>query len=859
MDAELRAHVEMRTEDLVRGGMEREEAWRTANMEFGGIEQAKEEIRDVNGVNFVETAWQDFRFGMRMLRKSPGFTTIAVITLALGIGANTAIFSMVNSLLLHPYKFRELERLVRIWEERGSEASIDARHLAAGDAEDMRAAGVFEALSTYADKSFNVAVNGEAQAVLGCRVSGSFFEVLGAQPLRGRVLSDAEQEPGQAQVMVISYGLAQRQFGGADEALGKTLLLDGRPYTVIGIMRKNFDYPVPVEFWVPLALNSAEKADRRQLWMQAVGRLKPGVSVEQARERLVSVARKLGQMYAKTNSGRSVQVLLLRKELYTFTLPLFLLMQAAAGLVLLLACANVANLVFVHMVGRQRELALRRALGAGRGRLAQLLVCEAVLLSMIAGCVAMAASFWSVKALRTSIPVNWTKWVPGWDEIQVDATVLGFGTLLAAAVGVLFGLAAARGGGMDVSQTLKETGAVTGTRASWRIRNTLVVTQVILALVLLTCAALTMQGFSRLAGVYAGFQPGGVMRFEIELPEASYTEKARTAEFYRRLLAGVRALPGTESAALIENAPASNVDSERTEFTIDGRTVMKAEELPEADLQTTSAEYFATLRIPVIAGRGLEESDTADASGVVVISEGAAMRYWPKGDAVGHTVKLGTPDSAGRPLRIVGVVRNVRQNWWNGVNQAVIYQAYAQAPQQGMTLLLRGRYATQEARAVREIVAGIDPQVAPHGVNTLEEEITESIAIVRIMGQLMIAFGVVALLLSVFGVYGVLAENVAQRTREIGVRLALGASTGSMKRMVLGQALRLSGIGLAIALPVSIATGRVMTGLLFGIVKVDLWVLVGTALLFLLVALLAGYVPAKTATRVDPMVALRHE
>jgi putative ABC transport system permease protein len=858
MESELRAHVEMRAEDLQRGGLGREEALRRAKMEFGGIEQAKEEIRDVRGVSFVEGLWQDLRFGGRMLAKSPGFTAIVVIILALGIGANTAVFSMVNALLLRPYPFRELDRLVRVWEERGSEASLDARDLAAADAEDLRAEGVFEELSTYADKSFNTRSGGETEALLGCRVSANFFKVLGATPLRGRAFS-TEEERGGEQVAVISYALWQREFGGEDRAVGKTLKLEGRPYTVVGIMPKDFTYPVPVTLWVPLGLNTEERRDRAQMWMAAVGRLKPGVSVRQAGERLANASRKLAETYPKTNSGRSAHVLLLRKELYTYTVPLFMLLQACAGLVLLLACANLANLVFVHMMGRQKELALRRALGADRARLAQLFVCEAVLLSTIAGCVAMAASLWSVKALRTSIPVNWTKWVPGWDGIQVDATVSAFAALLALLVGVVFGLVAMRGGDVDVSQTLKESGTAAGSPSKWRLRNALVVAQVIFALLLLTCAAQTMQGFWRLAEVYAGFQPASVMRFEIALPEKEYADKSSIAGFYRRLLEAVNALPGTESASLITNPPASNVDSETTQFTVDERAVMKPEELPEAELQTASAGYFATLHVPLIAGRGLEESDIMGAPKAAVISRSTATRYFPNGDAVGHTLKLRAADSAEKELTIVGVVGDVRQNWWNSVNRNVIYQVYTQAPQNNMTLLLRGPQADQQVRAVREAVAGIDPQIALQGVNTLQEEIAESIAIVRIMGTLMIVFGGVALLLSMLGVYGVLAENVAQRTREIGVRLALGASAGSMKRMVLAQALRLTCIGLAIALPLSLAVGRVLTGLLFGIVTVDVALLVAMGVLFVGIALLAAYGPAQRATRVDPMVALRWE
>src|SRR6266478_3853409 len=391
-DQELRFHLEREVAQQISSGMSPEEARRVALLEFGGLEQFKEDCREARGVNRIETLLADLRYGFRTLRKSPGFAIVSVLTLALGIGANTAIFSMVNALLLHPYNFRNLDSLVRVWEDRGIDEGYDARYIAPADADDLRSSnGIFEGLTTYSFQSFGLGTEGDVQPILGCRVSEDFFDVLAVSPAAGRLFSAAEEQPGTDQVAIVSYGSWQRQFGGDPRLLGKTISLSGRVYTIVGIMPKGFDYPVPVEFWVPLALTPAEKADRTQLSLNALARLKNDISVSQARVVLASFSNRLEQEYPKTNASRTMTLLQLRKELYMFTLPLFLLLQAAAGFVLLLACANLGNLVFARMIGRQREIALRAALGASRGRLGQLFLSETLLHSTTAGIVAIAA------------------------------------------------------------------------------------------------------------------------------------------------------------------------------------------------------------------------------------------------------------------------------------------------------------------------------------------------------------------------------------------------------------------------------------------------------------------------------------
>jgi putative ABC transport system permease protein len=482
-------------------------------------------------------------------------------------------------------------------------------------------------------------------------------------------------------------------------------------------------------------------------------------------------------------------------------------------------------------------------------------------LSLIAGAVAIAVSFWSVRALRTGIPVGWTKWVPGWEGIQVNANVLTFGILLALGVGLFFGLATVlHTGKVELSETLKDASRGTVSRAKGRLRSGLVVSQVMFAMVLLVCAGLMIQGFVNLAKTYQGFEPANVLKVEITLPEKEYADNAKVRAFYQQLVQQTAALPGVHNAALVTNPPASNVDSETTVFTIEGRPELKASDQPSADLQIASADYFTALKIPLVSGRQLSNTDTSDTNQVAAISQGMAKQFWPGQDVVGHRFKLGAPDSTESWITVAGIVGDVRQNWWNASTRAMIYRPFTQAPSRSLTMLVRTETNPfSYVSSVREVVRKLDSEIALRGVNTFENEVADSIAIVRIMGILMGVFGIVALALSSVGVYGVLSESVAQRTREIGIRLALGANPGDLMGLVLGQALKLTGTGLAIALPISFALSRAMASLVFGIVRTDFAVLLGFAVLLIVVAVLAGYIPARRAMRMDPMTSLRYE
>ena len=862
LDDELRDHLERKTEEYVAQGMTQEEAHRRARFDLGGIEQTKEECRDARGVNWIQDFTQDLHFSLRMLRKSPGFTAIAVLTLAFGIGTNTAIFSMVNALLLNPYRFHNLDSLVLLFENRGIDEGPDARRISPGDVADLRAnSQLFEDVATYQCPDFNLSSEGRVDVARGCRVSANFFAILGAAPAQGRLFSSNEETPGSDQSVIVSHSLWQSRFAGDPQLLSKTIRLNGRNYRVAGIMPSDFDYPVPMELWVPLALTPEEKSDRAQLSVAALARLKPGVTVARASAALNNFSHRLSELYPKTNAGRAMNVLQLRKELYLYSLPLFLLLQAAALFVLLLACANLTNLLFARMLARQRELAVRTALGAKPSRLARLLVAEMSLVALLGGAVAIAASFSSVRTLRNSISPDWTKWVPGWDGIRVDSTVLVSTILLSLLLGLVFGLATALHlRHMNLNAVLKETGRSSAGPARGRLRNGLVSAQVALALILLVCAGLTMQGFNRLAQAYQGFHPDHVLKFEVDLPENTYPDGAKRSSFFQSALRGVSSLPGVSGAALTSNLPASNVDNEKTLFTIQGRPAPQASETPAADLQTISGDYFSVLKVPLVAGRFFTEADNATAARVAIISRTMANRFWPASDSLGQRFKFGAADSTEPWMTVVGVVGDARQNWWNPATFPVIYQPYLQSSRSSFRfVLLTASNPAGNAFAEQAAISQVDPEIPITELKTLETEVQDSIAIIHIMGVLMAIFGSVALLLSSIGVYGTLSENIAQRIHEFGIRFALGANPRDVLLLVFRHALTVSGIGLGIGLSVSFAVSQAMAAFVFGIVLLSFPVLLSFAGLLLVVTLIAAYFPARRALRVHPMVALRYE
>jgi len=810
----------------------------------------------------MERLLQDLRFGLRSLGKHRGFTALAVITLTLGIGANTAVFSMVNALLLRPYPFRDLERLVLILRA-GNNSGSETRVAPADLMELQQQKKMFESVSAFQYKLWNITEAGETEGVVACAVQSNFFDVIGMRAALGRTLLPEEGTPGRDQVALVNHGYWKRRFGADPNVIGRTVTMNGRNYTIIGVMPADLQYPRAADFWIPLAFIPREAAEYNEQSLHLLARLRPGASIEQGQAELHGAIARLKQLYPNVYQNRDLTLLRLRDEQFALLGVPFLMLQASAIFVLLLASVNLVNLLFARLVGRQKEVAIRATLGASRARLGQLFSSETVPLALLAGAIALAGSAWSVEFIRDSINPNYTKWVAGWERIQVDERVLGFALILTALIGVLFGIGAAwRSGRLDLNDVLKQSGARNSSASGrQRLRSTLVVVQMVFATVLLVGAALMAKGFQHLTDIYQSLDPHAVLTMRISLPEQKYPDDAQVRLYYQGLLLELAAVPGVQAAGMIANAPASNVDNPKTPFMIEGRPLPPGTDPPSVDLQSVSPDYFRAVRIPLMEGRAVSDQDGPDAPRVAVISRTLARQFWGDASPIGQRIKIGKPDAAAPWIRIVGVLDDVKQNWWDNGPRPVVYLSYLQAPRRTMEFGIRtAGEPLAIASAVRGALRRVDPNVsAGEGVNTLEGSIADALAPLRILGSLMITFSTIALVLAALGVYGILAHSVAQRKQEFGIRLALGAERADLLRLVLAQACKLAGIGIAIGLPLAYVLTRVVGSLLHGIIAFNAGVFVVLAIALTGVALIAAYIPASRAFRVDPTQTLRSE
>lgn len=802
---------------------------------------------------------QDLRYSLRRLARTPGFTLTAVLTLALGIGANTAIFSTVNALLLRPYPFPTLDRLMLLREADPSRPGDD--RAAPADYFDLRAQSrAFSGIAAFRFGDFNLGDESGSGAVEGYRVTPNLFQMIGARPLMGRTLASDDAEDGRDLVAVISHNTWQERFASDPSVVGKTVRLNGRSTYIVGVMPAGFHYPLGAEVWVPLTFTSAEQDERSSRSLSLLATLKEGVSRKQAEAELETLSNQLKRQYPATNARRTATLLPLREEQYSYTAPMFLMLQAAAGFVLLLACANLLNLLLAQTVSRRHEIAVRSSLGASRLRLARLFAGETLLLALLAVSLAVSVSFTSVTAIRNGMPSGMTKWIAGWSDIHVDAHVLSFAVTLGLVLALAFGIAGAfHASRMEVSAALKENSRTSsGSRLQNRVLSGLVVTQVIFAVVLLAGAASAIRSVFALSQLYKGFDPDNLLTLQIALPKQTYTDAARIASFYERALQQTTLLPQVHSAALAANIPASNVDSQAVTFEIQGHESLLASEAPAADLQVVSPNFFSTLRMDLRQGRIFSESDGRDSPRVAIVSESLAVRSWPKSTPIGQSVKLSSGD--GNPVTVVGVVSDVKLNWYDPKPHPTIYLPYLQAPRASLTLLARMRPGAGGAGPeIRRQLQQLDPEIALNEIHPLTSEISDSLAPIRIIGWLMLVFGAVALGLSTIGIYGMLSHRVARRTHEFGVRMALGATSNDLFQQVVGEALTLAGIGLAVGLPLAYGLNLVAASQLFGLNGLSWPVLAIFALGIVLVAVLAAVVPAQRAKRSDPILALRYE
>jgi predicted permease len=807
---------------------------------------------------------QDLRYGVRMLTKSPGFTVIAVIALALGIGANTAIFSVVNAILLRSLPYKDPEQLVLI-NHNYPKLNLKASVSAPGYVHYRDTAQSFSHVAAITGWNVNLTGDGEPERLQGMSVTSNLFAMLGAEAAHGRVLLPQENQVGSNRVVVLSDALWHRRFGGDPGIVGKTITLNGESYAVVGVMPRGFQFGRElgqlVDLWSPIAWTPEQLSPDNMTneYLAALARLKPGVTITQAQAEMDSIAANLRAQYMP-GSDNSMWGLALESfnELVVGDIrPALLVLLGAVALVLLIACANVANLMLARATARHKEMAIRTALGASRTRIIRQLLTESVLLSVLGGGLGLLLAMWGVDLL---LKINEGR-IPRSYEIGLDMNVLLFTLGVSLLTGIIFGLAPAfQTSKIQLNDTLKEGGRTGTGTIRHRLRDLLVVAEVSLTVVILIGAGLLLRSFMRLQEVSPGFKPQNLLVMQVSLPNFKYKEAQQKTLFYQEMLEKVRALPGVKSAGTISALPMSGMNSSGS-FRIEGREVPQGQSSPHGDRWTASADYFKTMSIPLVRGRYFTERDGPDAPGVAIIDETMARKYWPGEDPLGRRITFEGDENNPRWREIVGVVGHVRHKGLEGESRVQYYVPYTQRPPGSMFLVVQA--GTAEAAAltptVRGAISGIDRDLPVYRVTTMERLVSESLAQRRFSMFLLGVFAALALVLAVVGLYGVMSYTVTQRTHEIGIRMALGAQTGDVLRMVLRQGMIFTMVGLAVGLLAAYALTRVMSGLLFGVSATDPLTFAGVALLLAFVALLACYLPARRATRVDPMVALRYE
>jgi putative ABC transport system permease protein len=810
----------------------------------------------------MRTLWQDVRYGARAMRANPGFTLVAVVALALGVGANTAIFSVVNAVLLRPLQYPNAERAVVIQElnQEGRRVQVTPSNFL-----DWREqATVFEHMAAILTRPANLAVGDEAERIDFAMTSADFFDVFGVRPSAGRFFLPEEEKAGHTPVVVLSHALWQRRFGADPSVVGKSVMLDGAAYEVVGVAPEGFSYPDRTEVWVPpfarvptLSAQQDVAGARGFGFLSAVALLKRGETLEHARAEMETITARLRQQYPDSNSKRFDRVETLHEHLVGESSRALLLLLGAVALVLLIACANVANLLLARAAGRQKEMAVRVALGATRLRLVRQLLVESVLLALLGGAAGLLLGWWGVDLLKGLLPAEF----PRVADIGVDPRVLGFTLLVSCATGLAFGLAPAlQFTRPDVHGALKESarGSTGGARGG-RLRNLLIVSEVALSLVLLVGAGLLFRSFLTLRSVELGFRPQSLLTFRLSPSGGRFQTNAQFTDFYRGVAERVAVLPGVESVGFINTLPLVKGPTSGIQF--EGRPPLRRDQRPSVNYRSVSPDYFRAAGIAVVQGRVPGERDAANAPPVLVVNQALARRDFPNEDPVGKRISYGTgPD--GQPIwkEIVGVVADVRSEEPGREAAPEIYASYLQDPFGGVSYVVRTSAEPESlAPGVREAVRALDKAQPVAEVRTMEQLVGQSFAQPRFNSLLLGLFACMALLLAAAGIYGVMSYAVTQRTHEIGIRIALGAQGRDVLRLVVGRGMLLALAGVGLGLAAALALTRLMSGLLYGVTATDPLTFAGVALLLSVVALLASYVPARRATKVDPMVALRYE
>src|SRR5262245_48514820 len=808
---------------------------------------------------------QDLRYGARMLLRSPGFTLIAVITLALRIGANTAIFSLVNSILLRQLPFRQPEQLVWVESLRPDSGKrpfnlpdfIDYRD------QNQSLAGI----AAFTNWSASLTDHGDPERLQGMRISANAFQLLGVEAVLGRALAPEDDTPGQHRVVVVGYELWQRRFGADPQLPGQTLTLNGASYTVVGVLPPQFSFPYgEAELAVPLAPDADPWRGVRNStnFLRALARLKPGITREQAEADLTAVAERLRRQYPVHNRQKlGVTLSPLHQEVVGDFRLAFWVLLGAVGVVLLITCVNLANLALLRAAGRRREMAIRSALGATRRSLIQQLATESMLLALLSGVAGLLLAFYSIPLLLALSPAS----LPRTAEVGIDFRVLGFTLALSLLAGVIFGLAPAwQATRVSLNEELKENGrsSADGARQS-RARGLLVITEIALSLVLLVGAGLLVKSFLRLQAVSPGFKTENALAVRLSLPKAHYSNRAALTAFYEKLRPRLESLPGVETVGVVSALPLSPVFYS-IPFTIEGRATTP-DEVERADYRVVSAGYFRAMKIPLIAGREFNERDTAETSPVTLISQNLARRHWPNSSPLGAHLRINDNNQGPRPVEIVGVVGDVKHLSLDGEAAPPIYLPIHQTHEDGVVWLTDNQYwllrtavdpLTLQAAVRREIQA-VDREAPASNIRTMEQYLAASVAPRRFNLWLLTVFAGAALALAATGLYGVISYGVAQRRHEIGIRMALGARASDVLKLVIGQGMALAIIGVALGLVAALALTRLMESLLFSVSATDPLTFMGIAVLLVFVALLACFVPARRAAKVNPIIALSDE
>ncbi|HEY7911289.1 MAG TPA: ABC transporter permease [Blastocatellia bacterium] len=802
----------------------------------------------------METLFKDLRYAARVLARNRGFTAVAILALALGIGANTAIFSVVNAVLLRPLSFDDPDRLVRVWPNKYQASVSKTEYL---DLE-SGSQGRFEALAAYSGWGFTITGRGEPLKLSGARCTANLFSLLGVTPALGRVFEPGEDRPGHDRVAVISYGLWQSRFGADPNVQNQTFYLDGESYAVIGVMPPGFDFPSrEAQMWVPATIDPSKREDFTGGYLSLVGRLKEGASVEQARAEVLAVAREIRSRIprAADDYGQGARVVPLKDEMVVEIQPALLVLLGAVTFVLLIACVNVANLVLARAVGRQKEIALRTALGAARGRIIRQLLTESALLSFAGGAAGLLLAAFGVELLASLLPAG----TPRITEARIDAVTLGFSLALSLATGLLFGLAPAlQTSKPDLQTALKEGGRTSAVSGGGRLRSALVVIEIALVLVLLAGAGLLIKSFWRLRQVDPGFRTDSVISLQIAPPSSKYEEPNRKRAFYGELIERAEALPGVESAGAIHLLPMGG-SNWNPGLRVEDHPLAEGAPLPNIDWRIVTPGYFHTMNMRLVEGRFFTHADNEGAPGVAIINETLARRYWPDQPAIGKRISTGFENRAW--VTVVGVIGDTKHHGLGSETRLEMYRPYDQAPfTSTMTLMVRASSDPAAlADSFRAVVWSLDADAPVAQVQMMGEVVERSLSQPRATMLLVAAFAVIALILGAVGVYGVMAYLVSQRTHEIGIRIALGARAGDVLKLVAGRGLKLALIGIGLGIAGAGALTRMLESLLFQVSATDPATFALVSAFLLAVALAASIVPARRASRVDPCVALRHE